>query len=322
MKSFFTYWRHSRGVQVIVLLLLGVVLVLVVSIRSRPYSQFILKGEPARNYSLLVDDERFPISVDEGQSLKIEVLGNPANARSLPTHRIQMTFSAVHEPLARVRESRFRFYFDAPSSLRVLRSRENLDRLKKPTDWETVRSVLLWTQRQFPAGQPRSMATTRAMDFLPALRNNKEKGFCSHYCYVLVQSLQALGIPSRYVTIQGHEVAEAWIPAWKKWVALDPMNAAYFEDKRGRKQSAWEIRLDPDGTRAVSPLAIDSKALVKGYSLLAYWLRNDLGSRDVHAYDLNRWRVRLVQTTEEALTVDIDDLLTFFPEDVYFSPES
>ena len=136
-----------------------------------------------------------------------------------------------------------------------------------------------------------------------------------------MQCLQALGIYARNVTIQNHEIAEAWVPSLKTWVALDPTYGAYFVNRDGKPLSAYEISLDPNHTKIVSPYKVDQDVR-QWYTLIAIWLRADLATHPINIYDLNKYRLRLVKTVAEVKTIDVDDLYTFFPEDVYQPPTS
>ncbi|OGR89571.1 MAG: hypothetical protein A2992_04000 [Elusimicrobia bacterium RIFCSPLOWO2_01_FULL_59_12] len=284
-----------------------------------PESEIILRTEVSKNYSLLIDDERFPILSGGNQKLVIQLFGQPGNSQPLPRNRVKILHTPEQRAMAKLNASRFRFFYNTPRELRTLREREGLDALRGETDWDTVRNTLLWTRRQFEPGRPRVYRTTNALELLPALRAGKESGFCAHYCYVLVQSLQALGLYARHVTIQGHEVAEAWVPSLGKWVCLDPNHGAYFADSKGTPLSAYQIALDPLRTKVISPYKIGPDVRT-WFTLIAVWLRNDLVTHPINIYDLNRYRCRLVRDVKEVKTIDIDDLYTFFPEDLYQAP--
>lgn len=311
----------QRSVRLLLALLIVETGLLLYVYRPRiPYSEFALRTEIGKNYSLLIDNERLPLDVKGQQRLVIGIYGRPNDAQPLPNNRVRLHYAHEQEPMSALSQSRFRFSYDSADSLSALRTEEKLDRMRGVNEWETVKNVLHWTRSQFEPGQPHDYVTQDARTILRRLRSGSDRGFCSHYCYVLVQSLQSLGIYARYLTIQGHEVAEAWVPNLHKWVCLDPTNGAYFIDGNGRPLSAHEIQLNSENVQVLSKYPINRKAVLNGYTLLAYWLRNDLVENPVFVSDLNRYRVRLVRSVDEVKSIDVDDLFSFFPQDFYGSP--
>jgi len=276
---------------------------------------------PGKSYSLLVDDERFPLVANPGEKIEISVFPSKLPPEALPPDRVVIRFLDDQREMARVRESRFRFYFDTPSALRPFFLSESLGALRGKRDWVTVSNVLKWTRRQFEPGKPGGYPPQAAPALLKELRSGHAKGFCAQYCYILVQALQALGYPARHVTLKGHEIAEAWVPEYGKWVALDPLNAAYFSGARGDKLSALEIAMGGSGTTVVSEIYHGRPENLFGcFSLLRYWLRNDLFSHPVNIYDLSKYSVRAVLSPEDLQTVRFGELFTVYPEELYSPP--
>lgn len=283
--------------------------------------EFKLRTEIGKNYSLLINDERFPIDTGGNQELLIQIFGQPGDSQPLPDNRVRIMYTRRQRYMSQLVYSRFHFTYDTPAELHSLHEREHLERFRGRSDWDTVKNVLLWTRRQFEPGNPRDYRSENALRLLDLFRSKQEQGFCAHYCYILVQSLQSLGIYARYVTIQNHETAEAWIPDLHKWVALDPFHGAYFTDSKGMPLSAYEIGRNPSAAIQVSSLK-HQQDIRSWYSLIAVWLHNDLATHPVNIYDLNRYRCRLVHSVEEVKSIDVDDLYTFFPQDLYQSPTS
>lgn len=275
---------------------------------------------PGKSYSLLVDDERFPIAAGPGERIAIAVFPSKLPPEPMPG-RVIIKFGEDQEPMARVKESRFRFYFDEPAAMRDFYRSENLGALRGKTDWETALNSLKWARRQFEPGTPSDYPPQDAPSLLKGLRSGQVRGFCAQYCYVLVQALQALGLKARYVTLKGHEIAEVWLREEGRWAALDPMNAAYFTNADGGKLSALEIARAPAGARIVSAVYKGGpEALLSHFSGLLFWLRNDLYSRRINVYDLAKYRVRAVLTPEELASVRSGELFTVYPEEFYSPP--
>ena len=288
--------------------------------RDHPSAKTDLAIEPGKNYSLLVDSERFPINGKPGDKIVIEVEPAYGKPPQMESGRTRITETPQQQSMATPKESRFRFYYDDPRALAPFRTQEKLDRLRAPhDDWQTVLNVMNWSRRQFEPGTPKNYPPKNALTLLALMRSGKEKGFCAQYCYLMVQALQALNFKARYITIEGHEVAEAWVPSMNKWVLLDPMNNLHFEDSKGTKLSALEIARNLTEAHAV-PASSSDLAYPTHYRFLAYWLRNDLYTTRLNIYDLNHYRVIAVLDAATAERISVGDLCTFYPDELYSPP--
>jgi hypothetical protein len=287
--------------------------------RPAPDARTEFLVETGKNHSFLVDRERFPISAKPGQKIVITVENTKTPPPPLPDGRTRIPETDEQLKMATPTESRFRFYYDSPAKLAGFRSEEKLDKLRGKDDWETVLNVVGWSRKQFEPGTPRNYPAQNAVELLKVLRSKKEQGFCAQYCYITVQSLQALGFKARYVTIIGHEVAEVWVPSLKKWVLIDTLNNVHFEDDKGRKLSALEIYRGGDKARAVPPSTAETTK-PEHYRYQAFWLRNDLFSTPVNIYDLNHFQVIAVLEPADASNLNPGDLCTFYPDELYSPP--
>lgn len=282
-------------------------------------SRFLI--EPGKNYGLLIDQERFPINTKAGQTLEIKILDE--NFKNLlPKNRVVIPNSGRELESLKMDRSRFRFSYDSPSRLKKLYERESLASLRGASNWQTVINVMRWSNQCIKVpGSPDVYVSQDANELIPQLRSGKLQGFCAHYCYLTVQALQALGYFARYVTIQGHEICEVWVPDLKKWVALDPMHNVYFEDSSGLKLSALEIARAKEGLRYVSPTFQGPlEGLASSYSSIWYWLRNDLVTNPINVYDLNKFRCRAILKTDQVEQQAPGDLYTLYPDELYEDP--
>lgn len=287
----------------------------------KPAAKTQFTADAGTSVSMLINGERFPVETTPGQRVTLIVENDKKPTPPLPMRTI-IPYTAEQEKMSRVTEPRFRFRFDEPKDLRRLLVDEKLETLRERDDWGTVVNVLKWGRAQFEPGTPQVYPTQNASRLLPALRSGRQEGFCAQYCYVTVQALQALGFTARYITIDGHEVAEVYVPRMRKWIAIDPMYAAYYEDARGRKLSALEVFRERASAKIVSDLpGLDARKMAENYRLLAYWLRNDLYTTPVNIYDLDLYRVRLLLDPSDALQIKPTALCTIFPEEIYARPE-
>jgi len=288
----------------------------------KPAAKTEFGTEAGTRISLLINGERFPVETTPGQKVTLTVRDARKAPPALPHQRTMIPLTEEQEKRVRVMDSRFRFVYDDTKDLRRFLLDEKLDMLRGTDEWNTIENVLKWSRAQFEPGTPKVYPTQNASRLLPILRSKKEEGFRAQYCYVTVQALQALGFKARYITITGHEVAEVWVPKMKKWVALDPMNAAYFEDSKGRKLSALEVYRARENVKVVSDIPnLDARKLAEAYRLLAYWLRNDLYTTPINVYDLTLYRVRLILDPSDLAQLSAGDLYTFFPEEIYARPD-
>jgi hypothetical protein len=278
--------------------------------------------DSGRNYSLLIDAERFPIRASPGQAIRIEVF-DTADKIPRPPSRIVINQTEGEEKMALVSESRFRFYFNRQNILHALKVSEKLERLRKTNDWDTVEAVVQNIRSQLHPGGLKVYPSQNAVEILRESKNGSLKVFCAQYCYLTVQSLQALGFYARYLTINGHEVCETWLPQFQKWVCLDPMNDVYYEDASHRKLSGLEVARAADKSviktfdgKPAPPVSTDA------YKKLWFWLRNDLATHPINIYDLNKYRIRAIQSKEDFNEVQWGDLYTVYPDELYAPPET
>ena len=111
----------------------------------------------------------------------------------------------------------------------------------RPTAWETARELAIWV-----SGRWRHANVHMEVDDAVLCLERAEAGSrfaCPEYTLVLSQSLNALGIPARKVSLaqdgyhagvgRGHVVTEAWIDDLARWVVLDGQNGLYWTDDDG-----------------------------------------------------------------------------------------
>lgn len=282
----------------------------------------IVSVEEGHSYSLLIDDERFLIRAKPGQKVQIRILAetSPAALSNLPP-RVRLPYDTAQADAARLRRSRFRFRYDAPSALRDFRREERLDEMRKDDDLQTALGVMHWARAQFEPKSPEWYPPQNARDLLREIRNGDAKGFCAQYCYLTVQALQALGFAARHVTIDAHEICEVWLPDRDRWVALDPLNESYFTDVIGAPMSALDIHRNPMTAilHSARPIS-DTSTMARRYHRLGYWLRNDLYTKPVHLFDLRLYVVHLVTPNEPPPAEIAFPLMTMWPEELYEPP--
>jgi hypothetical protein len=284
-------------------------------------SESVVQTEPGKNYSLLIDAERFPIKTHSGDEISIRIVhGQESNFRLSPK-RVVILEKDRQVSMAVVHASRFKFYYNRPDELKPLYERENLGRLRGKTDWQTIQNVLERITDELKPGIPSVYPPKNAIKILDLYRHRKIEVFCAQYCYVTVQFLQSLGYFARYITINGHEICETWVPQYQKWVCLDPTNGVYFVDAAGTKLSALEIAKAPRAAHAISrhPKDADSR-LSESYEHLWFWLRNDLVKNPLNIYDLNKYRVQAIWRDDQLEDLEPGDLYTLYPGELYQNP--
>ncbi len=197
-------------------------------------------------------------------------------------------------------QTRFRFTYDPASALSDLRQGEELDGVVagSATEAEAWLRLARWTARQWEQGIPSPYPPPDARIILGDIRAGFTGGFCAQYCVVLVQAIQSFGAPARQVTIEGHEVVEAWLADEHRWIMLDPTYDLTVLDADGRILSTLEIRLAGErGEAAGLRLSEGHRApevveqYVARFDNLAVWIRNDHISRPMNFTDFDRYRV-------------------------------
>lgn len=236
----------------------------------------------------------------------------------------------IHVPLWLPRtavrhKSRFACMWDGSIPLAPFRAAENLDRAvgRVASDEERARKLLHWTRDQFDPGRPDPYPPPDATTTLVEIRSGRTGGFCAQYAFVLVQALQSFGMPARVVTIEDHEVVEAWLADQGRWTMLDPMFETQVFDERGVSLSAIEIRRAwHAGSRiSLSPgerLDESVHRYAARYDRIALWIRNAFVSAPVNFSDFDRYRVWLVAAGERS--PNAESLSTTHPEGLYARP--
>jgi hypothetical protein len=161
------------------------------------------------------------------------------------------------------------------------------------------------------------------MRTLEEIRAGRTGGFCAQYAFVLVQALQSFGQPARVVTIDEHEVVEAWLPDQRRWTMLDPLFELQVFNADGRSLSSVEIRRARQSGASItlSPgnrLAEPFRRYVARYDRIALWIRNAFVSAPVNYADFDRYRVWLVRSDE--VSPSPESLSTTHPEGLYSPP--
>lgn len=230
------------------------------------------------------------------------------------------------DPNAVRHRTRFLFSFDPPAALAALRAEERLDEVLAGAsgDLDRFRRLVAWTRARFEPGIPSPYPPFDARVVLRDIRAGVTGGFCAQYNCVLVQALQAYGIPARYVTVQDHEVAEAFDRETRRWICLDPLHAATYVDEAGRALSVHEIH---ERQRRGAPFLAGPGSLPSALSQAAgrfgsyaVWLRNDHVTRPINFTDIDRYKVHWM---DDGTGPSGDDRLsTGRVEDLYFDPKA
>jgi hypothetical protein len=119
-----------------------------------------------------------------------------------------------------------------------------------PSAWETALATLAWVTSRWRHAN----AHMEIDDAVECLRRVDEgqRFACVEYSLVLSQALNALGIPSRRLSLRqvnyhtglgrGHVVSEAWIDDLSRWVVLDGQNGLYWTGADGEPLGAVELQ--------------------------------------------------------------------------------
>ena len=222
-------------------------------------------------------------------------------------------------------ESRFQFTFDPMEALKEYRRTEKLDTVIQgnTSEFEKILALLHWTRKQWEPGRPDPYPPINAQIILQEIRAGRTGGFCAQYNYVFVQALQSFGIKARYVTIQNHEVTEAWVKDLQKWVCFDPLFDAYYTDRRGHPLSVYEIGQLIKKNRPVTIVGEhqidDIEAHLKKFTPFAIWLKNDHITSPINFTDIERYKVHF--TEDDVVFNQLSTKLsTPFIADLYFDP--
>lgn len=195
--------------------------------------------------------------------------------------------------------SRFQSVYENPAALQDFRRQEGLDQIVAGAagDEESFRKLMRWVRDQWEPGRPDPYPPPDARIILRDIRNGVTGGFCAQYCVVLLQAIGSFGAPARCVTLEGHEVIEAWLRDEKRWVIFDPFNDLQVFDGGGRSLSAleiWEKTVENPSALTVSPdhrCSEASSTYFDRYRRFAVWLRNDFVSQPMNFTDFDRYRV-------------------------------
>ena len=161
-----------------------------------------------------------------------------------------------NRPIAR---ARYEFDYEpfASRGLTRLRTRYHLDKVigRSKGDFKQILRMRDWVSSRFDHGFCNlEKWETNALAYLRRAEEG-ECFTCAVFAFVLVEALTAVGIPARNLTIAqadtdfvgedtrniGHCVAEAWSNEFRKWIVLDPDQAAHYE-RDGAPLNALEIR--------------------------------------------------------------------------------
>lgn len=194
---------------------------------------------------------------------------------------------------------RFQCVYENPAVLQELRHQEGLDHVVAGAvgDEERFRRLMSWVREQWEPGRPDPYPPPDALVILRDIRNGVTGGFCAQYCFVLLQAIGSFGAPARCVTVEGHEVIEAWLRDEKRWVVFDPLYNLQVFDADGRSLSALEIWENTVGKPTPLTVSSDhrcteaSEVYLDRYRRFAVWLRNDFVSQPMNFTDFDRYRV-------------------------------
>ena len=218
---------------------------------------------------------------------------------------------------------RFRFTFDTPEALAGLRASERLDDVVTGAagDFERAMRLMHWARRQWEPGVPNPYPPLDARIILRDIRRGFTGGQSAQYNTILVQALQSLGIPARYVRLVDHDVIEARPGEEARWLCLDPLNDTIFMDETATPLSAYEVH-----ERILSRLPValsqghrseDPAALLRSFASFGIWLKNDHVGSPVNFADLERYIVYFVDQADQPTPFAPGVLTTTDPVDLY-----
>jgi len=237
-----------------------------------------------------------------------------------PIHLFVPPDSVHHRP-------RFCFSYEKARDVQDLRQQEKLDLLLDgaETDMDIGRRLMHWTSKQWEAGRPDPYPPPDARIILRDIRSGFTGGFCAQYAAVFVQAAASFGIPARFVTLLGHEVAELWLRDERRWVLFDPTSDLQILDSEERALNAGEVHAAlQDGTKLhFSPghhCRLDIDGYTRRFEHFAVWIRNDLRAHPLNFGDFDRYRLWF--DPEGNLSIPLQSLKTPFLEDLYAPPVS
>ncbi|MGB6454841.1 MAG: transglutaminase domain-containing protein [Streptosporangiaceae bacterium] len=120
----------------------------------------------------------------------------------------------------------------------------------RPSAWDTAVATLAWVTGRWEHAN----AHLEIDDAVECLRrvDQGQRFACVEYSLVLTQSLNALAIPARRVSLRqqnyfagigrGHVVSEAWIDDLGRWVLLDGQNGLYWTGASGEPLGPLELQ--------------------------------------------------------------------------------
>lgn len=142
----------------------------------------------------------------------------------------------------------------APLSLLELPGRAEELRAQLPppgsSAWDTAVTTLAWVTSRWKHANAH-MEIDDAVECLKRV-DQGQRFACVEYSLVLTQSLNALGIPSRRLSLRqqnyhaglgrSHAVSEAWIDDLGRWVLLDGQNGLYWIGENGEPLGTVELQ--------------------------------------------------------------------------------
>ena len=204
---------------------------------------------------------------------------------------------------------RYSYSYDAAETLAEYRKSEHLDSVISgcKTDFDTAVKLMHWARSQWEPGRPSPYPPINAMEILKRIRNGETGGFCAQYCFVFVQAMQSIGYKARYVSLNGHEVSEVFLPSMNRWVCFDPLYDSYYVNENkfplsvGKISAAYRMKkkIEMMGSRKS-----DSKS--NHFSMFEYfavWIKNDHVANPINFDSIERYKVYLVNSKEDIAEV-------------------
>ena len=143
---------------------------------------------------------------------------------------------------------------------------------------------------------------------------------CIQFNNTLGGLLLAYGYQTRLVNVVGHEVCEVWVPSLEQWVCLDPTSGSTFVDERGKRCSVLDIARGQGPLKVVGELPGNVNDFRARFRRLSYWLRNDLATHPINIYDLDKYKCRVIFSSDDFRELPPGGLYSVFPEELYSSP--
>jgi hypothetical protein len=138
------------------------------------------------------------------------------------------------------------------------------------TEFSQIVRLMKWAHRIIPYDGTRSVPQKRnAMSLIASAQKNNIGYDCRGMATILNETYLAMGFPSRLVTClprdtsdnEHHVITVVFCKSMKKWLWMDPANAAYLTDEKGNALDVREVR---ERLIAERPIYLNDDANING----------------------------------------------------------